>query len=201
MSSSTHRYNAQISAGSILLKESREIAKLLIDQADETAWHRALVVDNILQKKSPSSALRMARLIRNRLEPMDKAHWMLVLDRDRVVALQALLLAAINHSQMLNDFIEEVVSEHYRTFKQNLTLSDWSNFLEVCESRDQEVAGWSEATKKKLRQVIIRILAEAGYLESSRSLQISPVAIHPRVREYMLDHHHDEILHCMEIDQ
>lgn len=201
MSSKSSRYNAQISAGSLLLKESREIAKLLLDQADDTAWHRALVVDNILQKKSPSSALRMARLIRNRLEPMDKAHWLLVLDRDRVVALQALLLATINHSQMLNDFIQEVVREHYRTFKQQLTLSDWCNFLEVCENRDQAVAGWSETTKKKLRQVIIRILAEAGYLKSSRNLQIFPVAIHPRVREYMLNHHYDEILHCMEIDK
>ena len=201
MSSNTHRYNAQISAGSLLLKESREIAKLLIDQADDAVWHRALVVDNVLQKKSPSSALRMAVLIRNRLEPLDKAHWMLVLDRDRVVAIQVLLLAAINHSQMLSDFLQEVVREHFRTFKQTLTLSDWSNFLEACENRDQTVSGWSETTKKKLRQVIIRILAEAGYLDSSRSMQIAPIAIHPKVREYLISHHYDEILRCMEIDQ
>ncbi|MEA3544730.1 MAG: BrxA family protein, partial [Thermodesulfobacteriota bacterium] len=116
MNSNKHLYNAQISAGSLLLKESREIAKLLINQADDAAWHRALVVDNVLQKKSPSSARRMARLIRNRLEGMDRAHWQLVLDSDREVALQSLLVAAIKHSQMLEDFLREVVKEHYRTF-------------------------------------------------------------------------------------
>ena len=201
MKPNTHLYNAQISAGSLLLNESREIAKILIDQADEAAWHKALVIENVLQKKSPSSAWRMARLIRNRLEVMDRTHWMLVLDRDREVALQAVLVSAINHSQMLKDFLQEVVREHYRTFNRKLTLSDWCNFLEVCENRDQTVAGWSETTKKKLRQVIIRILAEAGYLKSSRNLQIAPIAIHPKVREYLVSHHYDEILHSMEIDR
>jgi hypothetical protein len=201
LNSNKRLYNAEISAGSLLLKESREIAKLLIDKADEAVWHRALVANNVLQKKSPASARRMARLIRNRLEVMDKAHWMLVMDRDREIALQALLVAAIKHSQMLKDFLREVVKEHYRTFKRQLSLRDWRNFLADCENRDEIVAGWSESTKKKLGQVIIRILAEVGYLESSRNLQFSPILIHPKVRDYIVNHHLDEILRCMEIDR
>ena len=143
----------------------------------------------------------MARLIRNRLEGMERAHWRLVLDSDREVALQSLLVAAIKHSQMLKDFLREVVKEHYRTFKRQLSLSDWCNFLADCENRDEVVIGWSESTKKKLGQVIIRILAEVGYLESSRVLKLSPISIHPKVRSYILDHHLDEILCCMEIDR
>ncbi len=200
MSSNTSRYNAEISAGSLLLKESREIAKLLIGQTvDAAAWHKALVVDNVLQKKSPASAKRMARLIRNRLEPMDEAHWLLVLDHNREVALQTLLVSAIKHSRMLEDFLNEVIKEHYRTFKQELTPSDWTNFMAECEGRDQRVAGWSESTKKKLREVITRTLAEVGYLENSRNLKIAPIAIHAKVREYLLNHPYDNILRCMEI--
>ena len=201
MSSDKHLYNAEISAGSLLLKESREVAKLLIDQADDAAWHKALVVDNVLQKKSPASARRMARLIRNRLEGMESSLWLLVLDSDREVALQSILVAAIKHSQMLEDFLREVVKEHYRTFKRQLSSGDWRNFLADCENRDEIVAGWSESTKKKLGQVIIRILAEVGYLESSRVLQLSPISIHPKVRDYIVSHQLDEILSCMEIDR
>ena len=201
MSSKKHLYNAQISAGSLLLKESREIAKLLLDKADDATWHRALVIDNVLQKKSPASAKRMARLIRNRLEAMDGEHWRLVLDSDREIALQSLLVAAIKHSQMLQDFLREVVKEHYRTFKRQLSLSDWRSFLVDCENRDEVVAGWSESTKKKLGQVIIRILAEVRYLKSSRVLQLSPISIHPKVRDYIVSRQLDEILSCMEIDR
>jgi len=201
LNSNKHLYNAQISAGSLLLKESREIAKLLIEQADKAAWHRALVIDNVLQKKSPASARRMARLIRNRLEHMGKDHWLLVLDSDRELALQSLFVAAIKHSQMLEDFLREVVKEHYRSFKKQLFLSDWRNFLADCESRDDVVAGWSESTKKKLGQVIIRILAEVGYLESSRNMQLSPIQIRSKVHDYLQTHGMQNILHCMEIDR
>jgi uncharacterized membrane protein YheB (UPF0754 family) len=194
-------YNAEISAGSLLLKESREIAKLLVAHADEAAWHKALVIDNVLQKKSPASARRMARLIRNRLEAMNEAHWQLVLDNDREASLQALLAAAINHSRLLEDFLSMVIKEHYRTFKRQMTLGDWRTFLDECENRETTAASWSDSTKKKLGQVIIRIFAEAGYLENTRNMQLSPIQIHPKVREYLQGHEMDNILRCMEIDR
>lgn len=65
-------YNAEISAGSLMLRESRKIAALLRHGADEKTWHKAFYVDNILQKKVPSTARRMARLIRNRLKLMTR---------------------------------------------------------------------------------------------------------------------------------
>jgi hypothetical protein len=56
-------YNAEISAGSLMLKESRIIAKLLFERADEEKWHEAIYVHNLLQKKSPATAKRQTRLI------------------------------------------------------------------------------------------------------------------------------------------
>ena len=47
-------YNAEITAGSLLLKESRAIVQLLLQDADAKAWHKAIAVDNVLQKTSPA---------------------------------------------------------------------------------------------------------------------------------------------------
>lgn len=132
---------------------------------------------------------------------MDEDHWRLVLDNDREVALQALLAAALQHSRLLDDFLAKVVKEHYRTFKCQLTLGDWSVFIAECENRDSTAASWSDLTKKKLGQVVIRILAEAGYLESSRNKQLSPIQIHPKVRDYLQTHAMQNILRGMEIDR
>ena len=67
-------YNAEISAGSLMLPESRRIARLLLTHPTKEQWFEALKLDNILQKKSPATAKRQARLIRNRLDTFSYRH-------------------------------------------------------------------------------------------------------------------------------
>ena len=122
-------YNAEISAGSLMLRESRQVAKLLLANADDQAWHQAIYEDNVLQKKVPATARRMVRLIRNRLEPMAPDLWKMVLNGSSETALQALLVAAIKHSRLLGDFLNDVVKEQYRVFSKQLSVQDWKKFL------------------------------------------------------------------------
>lgn len=46
-----NRYNAKISAGSLLPLESRRIAQLLLVSPDAAAWLHAIETENLLQKK------------------------------------------------------------------------------------------------------------------------------------------------------
>jgi hypothetical protein len=192
-------YNAQISAGSLLLKESREIARLLSKFSSEEELSQAIFVDNILQKKSTATAKRMTRLIRNRLEAMPGKFLKIIINGSADVTAQALLAAAIRHSQLLGDFIEQVVKEHFRTFNNQLNIKDWKKFLNECEHIDSSVGDWSESTKKKLGQVIFRILAEAKYLDSTRSMKILPIQMFPEVRRYLEETQQTNILRIMEI--
>ncbi len=57
-------YKGDITCGSLLVRESRIIADLLLDKADDRAWHQAIVIDNVLQKRSPETAKRQTRLIK-----------------------------------------------------------------------------------------------------------------------------------------
>ena len=192
-------YNAQISAGSLLLKESRGIALLLLKNANEKDWYQAIFIDNILQKKSTATAKRMTRLILNRLEAMPEKILELVINGTADVTTQVLLAAAIKHSRLLGDFIEQVVKNHFRTFNNQLTLRDWETFLNECEQIDFSVGDWSESTRKKLGQVIFRILAEAKYIDNTRSRKILPIQIFPEVRQYLKKTQQTHILKIMEI--
>jgi hypothetical protein len=193
-------YNAEISAGSLMLRESREIAKLLLKGADDSAWHQSICNDNVLQKKVPATARRMTRLIRNRLEPMNPDLWKLIINGTAETAMQSLLVAAIHHSRLLGDFLNNVVKEKYRVFDKQLTVQDWKKFLYTCELRDSVVTEWSEKTRAKLGQVIFRILAEAKYLDSTRSLKLTPVTLTPEVKSYLLKHEEKKyILRCMDV--
>lgn len=194
-------YNAQISAGSLLLKESREVANILLKDPDGKLWYQAICVDNILQKKSRATAKRMARLIRNRLESMPREYLKIVANESAEVAAQILLGASIKHSRLLADFIKKVVKDHLRTFNYQLSLRDWESFLNECEQIDTSVNNWSESTRKKIGQVVFRILAEAKYIDSTRSMKILPVQIFPEVRQYLKETKQTNILEIMEISR
>ncbi len=194
-----HKYNADIVAGSLLVPESRKIARLLLEQADDDDWYRSIIVDNILQKRSPASAKRQTRLIRNRLELMAPGLWQLIVDGSSGVAAQAVLAAAIKQSRLLGDFMDQVIRNHVKTFDPQLTAKDWSMFIENCEQIDPKVTTWAESTRKKLKQVILRILAEAGYVDSTRSLKITPVTVITQVRTVLTENSENYVLKCMEV--
>jgi hypothetical protein len=191
-------YNGEIVAGSLLVPESREIATLLLQGASEEEWYQAIIVHNVLQKRSPASAKRQASLIRKRLDLMTPEHWALVKDGNAEVSNQALLAAADKHSCLLGDFMSNVCRQHWLTFNRTLSDKDWREFLETCSQVDLAVGEWTATTTSKLRQVVFRILAEAGYVDSTRKLNLQPVSIVPEVRAYLTNHSEDYILQCME---
>lgn len=178
-------YNAQFSAGSLLINESRRIAELLLQKPDDAAWNQAIKVDNILQKSSPTTAQRQARLIRRRLECLDEEGLQLIANDSIEVCTQMLLLAAIRHSRLLGDFLIDVYRGQLRRLETILTVRDWDVFLHECGQRDPSIIDWTATTRAKLLQVILRILAEARYLESTSSLRMTPPLLHPRVAGYL----------------
>ena len=194
-------YDAQIVAGSLLVPESRHVARLLLMKADHEQWRKAILQDNILQKRSPATAKRQARLIRNRLELMKPSLWSMVAEGNQEVATQALLAAAIKHSRLLGDYMDNILREQWLTFKRRLSSTDWNRFIELCVQVEPCILEWSESTLAKLRQVIFRILAEARYLESTRSLKLLHVSVVPEVKGYLVKYSEDYVLGCMEVTE
>lgn len=178
-------YNAEIVGGSLLINETRKLAQVMLLDDSIPAWQEAVIVDNVLQKKTQATAKRMANLIRNRLETGDKNLWHLIVAGDFELAGQAILVLAIRHSRLLADFMSEVVGLHVRRLDFQLTKKDWDDFLQECELRSSKVDVWSDTTREKLFQVVLRILAEAKYINSTKEKIIQSVMIRPEIRAYL----------------
>ncbi|MBM9518893.1 DUF1819 family protein [Desulforhopalus vacuolatus] len=192
------RYNGEISAGSLLIPESRKIAALLLRKTSAEEWYNAVVIHNVLQKRSPSSAQRQAVLIRNRLQRMTPEHWVLVKEGNAEVTTQALLASAVKQSHLLSDFMENVCRQHWLTFNPALSFRDWQEFLETCALLDPSVETWTAKTTTKLRQVVFRMLAEAGYIDTTKKRNLQPVSLVPEVVDYLVKNSEDHVLRCME---
>jgi hypothetical protein len=192
-------YNSSIISGSLLMEESRNIADLLLKKVDSDQWYQAIVVKNILQKRSPVTAKKQANLIKNRLVLMDNDLWSLVRDGSSQVASQALLSAAIKHSRILGDFMNTVLRRHWQTFTKKIDLKDWNLYLEQCAQIDPKIDTWKDTTRSKLKQIVFRILAEAKYIENTQSCKLIPVSLTPEIKSYLVKNKEDYVLRCMDI--
>jgi len=174
-------YKADLSAGSLLPAESRIVAGLLLQGGTTSTFNHSILVDNVLQKASPATARRQARLIKSRLETMPASIWQEIATGNKEVATQLMFAAALKHSALLHSFVRDVVADHARRLERTLSTHAWEPFLADCTTRDPAVAAWTDVTRRKLLQVIVRMLAEARYLESTRSLRLLPPHINPAV--------------------
>ena len=135
------RYHADITAGSLKVRESRIIAGLLIDGINSEAWDRALIDDNVLQTKSPATAKRLGQLLKLRLQTVDAELWQLVRDGSLIVATHACLAASIKHSALLGDFLDLVMREQGSKTRQKLetaAASVGSNLKPLIEAEGRE---------------------------------------------------------------
>lgn len=194
-------YNGEIVAGSLLISESRKVAALLLQNLDEKTFYSAVLGDNVLQKRSPASAKRQSKLIRNRLFPLHQDFWIMIRDGSHEQVVQTLLATAISHSRLLGDFIRQVIQLRIKTFQRQVTYREWDIFFEECKHRDSSVAEWAESTTKKIRQVVFRILAEAKIIDSTRSMNLIPFSLLPEVKGLLEKHEQHYVLHCLEAIQ
>ncbi len=193
------RYSADIAAGSLKVSESRVVAGLLLAGIDSEGWKEAILRENVLQARNAATGVRLARLIRQRLELMDAPLWLMVRNGDAVTATHALLAAAVKHSALLGDFLDIVVRERFRLFEAKLSKGVWTEYLEGCRGRDPEMPQWSESTRRRLGSTVFQSLAQTGFLENTKSMVLRPVIIAPDVIRYLCDRNEEYVLRCIQV--
>lgn len=195
------RYKANFTRGGLMVPESRVVADLLLQGVDAAAWVQAIAVDNRLAKRSRSTAVTKARLIRARLQTLPADLWRLVRDGNTPVATQAVFAAALNHSPLVADFMSLVVRELYRRFEPTLKPQHWDRYLEDCHTRDPGMAVWSAGTLRSLRTRVFGMLAEAGYLTDGRAHRLRPLTVAPEVVRALTAAGEHAVLRCMQVSQ
>jgi hypothetical protein len=143
--------------------------------------------------------VRQARLIRFRLARLGPAALPLVAQAESEVATQTLFAAALLHSALFHDFVRGVLMPHHRRLDVVLQVSAWDAFLADCAAREPAISAWTDATKAKLLQVMLRMLVEARYLDSSRSLRLRVPHLCSEVRSLLQDLRQDALIATMEL--
>ena len=182
-----------------MVRESRIIADLLLQQATAEQWQQAIQLENVLQKRTAASAQRNATAIRKRLERLEPDFWKALRDGDDELATQVAFCGALERNLLLLEFMETVMRDAYISQAQHLDSYIWSDFLDERSQRDLDICDWKESSKKKMGQVVFRMLAEVGYLKSTRKLELQRVIVRAELRSLLEEHYKQRIKRCMEV--
>lgn len=173
------QYIRDLTGGSLLIAESRIVAETLLLGLPDPEWNLLFIEDNILKKKSSHTAIRYARAIRRRLEPLGETFINDLIHAPESYYKQLIMLALMIHTPVLPDFMQNVVAETKRVYRPNLESDVWETFI---LDRSRTLPGLndlSESTLKKSGTNIIRTLVDADYLNNNKDRRLQPVYVLP----------------------
>jgi hypothetical protein len=192
-------YGSDLIGGSLQVRESRIVADLLLQDASPEQWHEVIQQQNRLQKRAPASAKRVAQAIRKRLERLDAPFWRAIRDGDDELATQVVFCSALERNLLLVEFIETVLKDAFVTRAGVLEPYHWNEFLDERSHRDSTITTWTESSRKKMAQVVYRMLAEVGLLKSTRNMKLQNLMIRSEVRVLLDDSYRYRIKACLEV--
>lgn len=192
-------YQANFTKCSLIVPESRIIAGLLLQGVEGSDWDKQVRDLNVLQKRTAKTADSYATLARSRLQTMGAGLWELVLDGSAPVATHAVLAATVKFSPLFGDFMRTVVRDQFRRFATHLEARHWDAYIEDSLRSQPNMPTLSDSTRVKLRQNAMRMLAEAGFIENTRSLRLRSQQIEPAVLHYLRQHNEQYVLDCLQV--
>jgi len=196
-SSATFHYDSDLIGGSLMVRESRIVAELLLSGVDDAAWKAAIYDENRLQKARPATAKRLAQAIRKRLVRLPPSFWQVLHDGDDQLATQVSFCAALARNLLLVEFLETVVADAFVTQAERLEPYQWDDFLADRAFRDPAILGWTEASRRKMGQVAFRMLTEVGLMGDTRNRKLRTILVRNEVIDLLLQHDLMRIQQCL----
>jgi hypothetical protein len=157
-------YTLSFTAGALLYRESVIVARLFDEVRDWEAVRAQVLDGNLLRMRTQNAAKRIFREVASRLKELTAAELDLLLAGTRSEQQHLLWLAICKRYRFIYDFAVEVIHEKFLRLDFELTYDDYDVFFNNKAEWHPEVAGVAESTRKKLRQVVFKMLREVNLL-------------------------------------
>lgn len=195
INSSPYKGSAQITREQFLFYEMRTTARLMREGLEDNEVIDRIVEENLFQYPTEKSIRKMAKVCIARIKGMgDEDLIEAVVSQSSETAKQICMYAMMKQYRLVWDFMITVIGEKYRMQNFSFSQMDVNVFFMQLQEQDDYVAGWSESTVKKIRQILIRVLAENDYLDSIKADHINPVWLNPVLENAIRSNNDDRAL-------
>ena len=179
-------YIASLTREPFLFYEMRTTAHLMAGGKTESEILEEIYTQNLFQYPTERSILRIARACIRRLHGLeDESLLRAVYEESTAVSKQICLYAIMKDSRLIQEFMVNVIGGKYRVQDLSFSRMELNVFFLHLQEQNIKVAGWSEATIKKLKQIMMRILVETEYLDDLQTEHLNPVLLGSLLRDVM----------------
>lgn len=165
-------YNLGFTAASLRPELARIVAESYLISDDWSKAKARLFASNALQTRSSASAIRLEREMRQRLQTLSHAQLRLLAQGTAEDRAAMAWLAACKHIPFAFEFAAEILREKLASYDVILRNSDYEAYVEGKALLHPEIGRLTATSKNKVRQVLLRMLVEAGLLKAGDALGI-----------------------------
>jgi hypothetical protein len=179
------RYALSFTTGGLLAREAAVLAPVYSEHRDWAKVRDLAVRENLLQARTHSSGVRRVRETVKRLSVLadrevESLAEITVSERGHLM-----WAAACRRYHLIGDFAEEVLRERYLTLAGTVSYEDYDSFYRAKAMWHDELDDVTDLSYKKLREVLFKMMVEAGLLTSQRAIE--PALLSARVAECLTE--------------
>lgn len=174
-------YKMSFTSGGLFMTESVAVAAMHRSGEDWRVTLERAVQEGTTSLPKAASNRRTLREIVNRLMTLDDDEVRFLIDEAGRQEQQYLLwVATCRAYRFVREYAVEVICDRYLAYQLELPLESFDIFFEAKADWDEGLASISESTRNKLRQILFRMMREAGVISDDHRIQSTYLA--PQLR-------------------
>jgi len=184
-SAAAPRYALSFTTGGLLEREAAILAPIYLLERDWVKVRDLAVDENLLQARTYRTGVRLVRETVKRLSSLSD-HELEILDEVTASERGHLMwAAACRRYHLIGEFAEEVLRERFLTLANTVSYEDYDSFYRAKAMWHDELDDVTDLSYKKLREVLFKMMVEAGLLTTQRAIE--PALMSARVAECLTE--------------
>ena len=161
------KYKMSFTVGGLFFQESIIAIDLYARDKDWSNVRDKIIKENLFQTRTSSSLVRICREVISRLKFLSDEQLEVINKGSRQEQFQMLWIAACKRYTFIREFAIEVIRENFLLIDYALTEEDYNIFFDTKAEWHEEIEKLKDSTKKKLKQVLFKILREAEIISDA----------------------------------
>ena len=177
-------YSGAITAEQFLFHEIRVAAGFYLDGISVEDAIEEIKKNNLFQYPTERLVARMVRSCYKRLDVLgDEQLRQELSSAPAEIAKQINLYAMMRYNRLVWDFMVGVIGEKFRSQDFEFSRKDLNVFFSRLQEQNDDIAGWSELTVNKIKQVLTKIIVEVEILDTFKSTRLNPLFLCDELEE------------------
>ena len=191
-------YSAGAVKHSFWFMEFRKEVKLLDEGKSFEEIRELCKTENIFASATPERAAQTYNTVTARIKALGDSFYQIFLDGDIATQKLFTLSAMMAYDTLFFDFVYEVIREKMIIGSNEYTQSDLNIFFKDKQLQSEKMAGWTEATLRRLSRNYKTFLFEAGLTDKGKDIRkIYKPLLDPDMERWLINHDMEQIVRAL----